>query len=161
MGWGGRWTAAVAALTLWTACGLIAQQQPAQPRAAAPSGGLTDVDGLLVGQHTLAERPTGCTVILVEGPGAVGGISQRGAAPGTRETDLLHPLNMMDRVNAVVLSGGSAYGLDAAHGVVRFLEERKVGFPIAGTVVPIVPAAVLMDLGFGGSAAIRPTADCG
>ena len=94
-------------------------------------------------------------------PGAVGGVSQRGAAPGTRETDLLDPLNMVERVNAIVLTGGSAYGLDAAQGVVRYLEERKVGFPIAGTVVPIVPAAVLMDLGFGGSSTIRPTADCG
>jgi L-aminopeptidase/D-esterase-like protein len=151
------------ALALAAACSVAADQSRATQSAprAASGGGLTDVDGLRVGHHTLTERPTGCTVILVEGEGAVGGISQRGAAPGTRETDLLHPLNMVERVNAVVLTGGSAYGLDAAQGVVRFLEERKVGFPIAGTVVPIVPAAVLMDLGFGGSSAIRPTADCG
>ena len=127
----------------------------------ATEKGLTQVTGLKVGHHTLTERPTGCTVVLVDGPGAVGGVSQRGAAPGTRETDLLDPLNMVERVNAIVLTGGSAYGLDAAQGVVRYLEERKVGFPIAGTVVPIVPAAVLMDLGFGGSSTIRPTADCG
>src|SRR5688572_19750471 len=151
------WTTALAlSAALSAACSLVAQQRP-----ASTSGGLTDVAGILVGQHTLTERPTGCTVILVEGDGAVGGISQRGAAPGTRETDLLDPLNMVERVNAIVLSGGSAYGLDAAQGVVRFLEERKVGFPIAGTVVPIVPAAVLMDLGFGGNATIRPAADCG
>lgn len=123
--------------------------------------GITDVPGIRVGHHTLTERPTGCTVVLVEGQGAVGGVSQRGAAPGTRETDLLNPLNMVERVNAIVLTGGSAYGLDAAQGVVRYLEETKTGFPIAGTVVPIVPAAVLMDLGFGGSSSIRPTADCG
>jgi L-aminopeptidase/D-esterase-like protein len=164
MRWHCSWTTALGAVTLSAACNVTALQNSAQPSAQqrpAPTGGLTDVDGLRVGQHTLTERPTGCTVILVEGEGAVGGISQRGAAPGTRETDLLDPLNTVDRVNAVVLTGGSAYGLDAAQGVVRFLEERKVGYPIAGTVVPIVPAAVLMDLGFGGSSTIRPTADCG
>ena len=93
--------------------------------------GLTEVAGLKVGHHTLAERPTGCTVILVEGDGAVGGVSQRGGAPGTRETDLLHPLNMVDRVNAIVLAGGSAFGLDAAQGVVRYLEERNIGYKTA------------------------------
>jgi L-aminopeptidase/D-esterase-like protein len=126
-----------------------------------PSGrGLTEVQGIKVGQFTLAERPTGCTVILVDGD-AVGGVSQRGGAPGTRETDLLDPLNMVDNVNAVVLSGGSAYGLDAAQGVVRYLEERNVGWKVGAGVVPIVPSAILFDLGFGGDAKIRPTADCG
>src|SRR5688572_30193127 len=110
--------------------------------AEAPKG-LTAVQGIKVGHHTLGERPTGCTVILVEGDGAVGGVSQRGGAPGTRETDLLSPANMVDRVNAVVLSGGSAYGLDAAQGVVRYLEERNVGWKVgANGVVPIVPAAI-------------------
>jgi L-aminopeptidase/D-esterase-like protein len=124
--------------------------------------GLTAVEGLRVGHHTLSERPTGCTVVLVDGVGATGGVSQRGGAPGTRETDLLDPTNMVDRVNAVVLSGGSAFGLDAAQGVVRYLEERKIGWPVgASGVVPIVPAAILFDLGFGGSASVRPTADCG
>jgi L-aminopeptidase/D-esterase-like protein len=123
--------------------------------------GLTDVTGIRVGHHTMEGRPTGCTVILVEGDGAVGGVSQRGGAPGTRETDLLNPLNLVDRVNAVVLSGGSAFGLDAAQGVVRYLEERQVGFKTAAGVVPIVPAAILYDLGFGGDAKIRPNADCG
>lgn len=118
--------------------------------------------GIKVGHHTLTERPTGCTVILADGSGAVGGVSQRGGAPGTRETDLLDPLNMIDKVNAVVLSGGSAYGIDAAQGVVRYLEERNIGWPVGQNgVVPIVPAAILMDLGFGGSPKIRPTADCG
>jgi L-aminopeptidase/D-esterase-like protein len=124
--------------------------------------GLTEVQGIKVGHHTLAERPTGCTVILVEGEGAVGGVSQRGGAPGTRETDLLNPANMVDKVNAIVLSGGSAYGLDAAQGVVRYLEERNIGWKVGQSgVVPIVPAAILFDLGFGGKPQIRPTAECG
>ena len=134
------------------------------PETLAPTGGrgLTEVHGLKVGHHTLSERPTGCTVILVDGEGAVGGVSQRGGAPGTRETDLLDPLNMVDRVNAVVLSGGSAYGLDAAQGTVRYLEEKNVGWKVgASGVVPIVPAAILFDLGFGGNPKVRPTADCG
>lgn len=130
--------------------------------SAAARKGLTAVPGIKVGHFTLTERPTGCTVILVDGAGAVGGVSQRGGAPGTRETDLLDPLNLVDKVNAVVLSGGSAYGIDAAQGVVRYLEERNIGWPVgASGVVPIVPAAILMDLGFGGNPKIRPTADCG
>src|SRR5678815_4064555 len=123
-------------------CAMLGSTALAQstPRHAK---GLTDVDGLRVGHHTLSERPTGCTVILVEGEGAVGGVSQRGAAPGTRETDLLDPLNMVDRVNAIVLSGGSAYGLDAAQGAVEYLEERRIGWNVgAAGVVPIVPAAI-------------------
>jgi L-aminopeptidase/D-esterase-like protein len=120
------------------------------------------VPGIRVGQITLTARPTGCTVVLVDGDGAVGGVSQRGGAPGTRETDLLDPLNMVDRVNAIVLSGGSAFGLDAAQGVVKYLEERRIGWNVgAAGVVPIVPGAILFDLGFGGDARIRPTADCG
>ena len=101
-------------------------------------------------------------MVLVDGEGASGGVSQRGGAPGTRETDLLSPLNLVDKVNAIVLSGGSAYGLDAAQGVVRYLEERKIGWNVgAAGVVPIVPSAILFDLGFGGDPKIRPTADCG
>ena len=123
--------------------------------------GITDVPGIRVGHHTLAERPTGCTVILADGAGAVGGVSQRGGAPGTRETDLLAPSNLVERVNAVVLSGGSAFGLDAAQGVVRYLEERNIGYRTGAGVVPIVPAAILFDLGFGGDPKIRPTAECG
>jgi L-aminopeptidase/D-esterase-like protein len=149
---------------LAAASALGAQVSTPHPAAAAdPSAkGLTAVPGIKVGQHTLSERPTGCTVIMVDGAGAVGGVSQRGGAPGTRETDLLDPLNMVDRVNAVVLSGGSAYGIDAAQGVVRYLEEQNIGWPVgANGVVPIVPAAILMDLGFGGNPKIRPTADCG
>jgi L-aminopeptidase/D-esterase-like protein len=134
----------------------------AQSRPAVRSKGLTEVEGLRVGHHTLTGRPTGCTVVLVDGAGAPGGVAQRGAAPGTRETDLLDPLNMVDRVNAIVLAGGSAYGLDAAQGVVTYLEERKIGWDVgAAGVVPIVPSAILIDLWFGGDPKIRPTADCG
>lgn len=153
-------------------CALVAlvarpalQERPPPASAGATASaprGLTEVQGLRVGHHTLDARPTGCTVILVDGAGAPGGVSQRGGAPGTRETALLDPLNMVDRVNAIVLSGGSAYGLDTAQGVMRYLEERKIGWPVgAAGVVPIVPTAILFDLPFGGQPHIRPTADCG
>ena len=121
--------------------------------------GLTAVDGLKVGHHTLTARPTGCTVILAE-KGAVASVDVRGSAPGTRETDLLNPVNTVEQVHAIVLSGGSAYGLDTASGVMRYLEEKKIGFSIAGGVVPIVPAAILFDLGVG-DFSIRPDAACG
>ena len=97
--------------------------------------------------------------MLAEG-GAVGGVDVRGAAPGTRETDLLNPVNTVEKVHAVVLTGGSAFGLDAAGGVMRYLEERGVGFDTEFGKVPIVPAAVLFDLNVG-DPKIRPTADCG
>ena len=122
---------------------------------------LTAVPGIKVGHHTLTERPTGCTVILVDGDGAAGGVSQRGGAPGTRETDLLDPSNMVDKVNAVVLAGGSAFGLDAATGTVKWLEEHNIGWPTGVARVPIVPAAILFDLPVGAQPKIRPTADCG
>ena len=128
---------------------------------AGPNTTLSAVPGIKVGHHTLAERPTGCTVILVDGDGAVGGVSQRGGAPGTRETDLLDPSNMVDKVNAVVLSGGSAFGLDAASGTVKWLEEHGIGWDVRIARVPIVPAAILFDLPVGGNPKIRPTADCG
>ena len=140
---------------------VVALIMPAAARRAESPKGLTDVQGIKVGHHTLTERPTGCTVILVDGDGAVGGVSQRGGAPGTRETDLLDPSNMVDKVNPVVLAGGSAYGLDAAQGAVRFLEEHNTGWKVGVGVVPIVPAAILFDLPFGGKPQIRPTADCG
>jgi L-aminopeptidase/D-esterase-like protein len=135
--------------------------QSTPPQAAARWSSLTDVPGLRVGHYTMTERPTGCTVILLDGDGAPGGMSQRGAAPGTWETDLLDPLNMIEKVNAFILTGGSAYGIDVKQGVARYLEERKIGYPIAGTVVPIAPGAVIMDLGVGGSPTIRPGAECG
>jgi L-aminopeptidase/D-esterase-like protein len=128
--------------------------------AATGNSTLTAVAGLKVGHFTLSERPTGCTVVLVEGD-AVGGVSQRGGAPGTSETDLLNPLNMVDKVNAVVLAGGSAFGLESRIGVVRWLAEHNVGWPAGPARVPIVPSAILFDLGVGGNPKIYPTADCG
>ncbi len=122
--------------------------------------GLTAVEGVKVGHHTLDQRPTGCTVILTEG-GAVGGVDVRGGAPGTRETDLLDPLGTVQEVHAVVLSGGSAFGLDAATGVVKYLEEKGVGYPVGPVKVPIVAGAILFDLFTGGKPEIRPGADCG
>ena len=117
--------------------------------ASDPAGaGITAVEGLRLGHFTLAERPTGCTVVLAE-DGAVAGVDVRGGAPGTREVALLDPVNRAQEVHAVVLSGGSAFGLDAASGVVRYLEEKGIGYEVAGHVVPIVPAAILFDLGVG------------
>ena len=125
-----------------------------------PMGGsITDVPGIKLGHHTLTKRPTGCTVLLCE-EGATAGVDVRGSAPGTRETDLLDPINLVDRVNAVMLSGGSAYGLNAATGVMRYLEENGLGFKISKGVVPIVPAAVLMDLGVG-DFSVRPDDEAG
>ena len=138
-------------------------QAPSESPALKPTGGrgLTEVPGIKVGSHTLSERLTGCTVIIVDGEGVPGGVSQRGGAPGTSETDLLHPLNMVDRVNAVVFAGGSAYGLEARQGVMKYLEEHNIGWKVSTGVVPIVPSAILIDLAFGGKPQVRPTADCG
>ena len=123
-------------------------------------GGLTRVAGIKVGHFTLEERPTGCTVILTEG-GAVAGADVRGGAPGTREIDLLSPFATVEKIHAVVLSGGSTFGLDAASGTVRYLEERSIGFDMGVAKVPIVPAAILFDLGVGGRPEVRPGASCG
>ena len=120
---------------------------------------ITAVMGIKVGHHTLSERPTGCTVIVTEG-GAVAGVDVRGGAPGTRETDLLNPTNLVQQVHAIVLSGGSAFGLAAADGAIKYLEEQHVGFEYGGRVIPIVPAAILFDLSIG-DGAIRPGPDCG
>jgi L-aminopeptidase/D-esterase-like protein len=120
---------------------------------------LTDVAGLSVGHFTHTERATGCTVVLCP-HGAVAGVDVRGGAPGTRETDLLRPENTVDRVHALLLSGGSAFGLDAAAGVMRWLEENGHGFAVGAVRVPIVPAAVIFDL-WHGDARIRPDAAAG
>ena len=119
------------------------------------SGGLTAVAGLSVGHFTDPRRPTGCTVVLADG-GAVCGVDVRGAAPGTRETELLAPVNAVEQVHAVLLAGGSAFGLDAAGGVMRWLDERGIGIPFGPVradgrqaTVPIVPAAILFDLSVG------------
>ena len=127
--------------------------------AQAREGFITDVDGIKVGHFTEPRRPTGCTVILYE-RGAVAGVDVRGSAPGTRETDLLKPTNLVDKVNAIVLSGGSAFGLDSATGVMRYLEEHDAGFATSAGKVPIVPAAILYDLNVG-DGKIRPNADAG
>jgi L-aminopeptidase/D-esterase-like protein len=130
-----------------------------RPGAAAPAGGLTDVPGVAVGHFTETRRPTGCTVVLTE-EGAVCGVDVRGGAPGTRETALLDPVNMVPAVHGVLLAGGSAFGLDAAAGVMRHLEERGRGFAAGPARVPIVPAAILFDLSVG-DPRIRPDASAG
>ncbi len=119
----------------------------------------TSISGLRVGQAQNESALTGCTVILCEA-GAVGGVDQRGGAPGTRETDLLHPMHLVDNLHAVVLTGGSAFGLDAASGVMRYLEEHNIGFNAGVAKVPIVPAAVLFDLALG-DPKVRPDAEMG
>jgi L-aminopeptidase/D-esterase-like protein len=116
---------------------------------------LTDVPGIRVGHAGVDGGLSGTTVVLAPPGGAVGGVDVRGAAPGTRETDLLDPRATVQRVHAIVLSGGSAYGLAAAHGVMARLEAAGEGFAVPGGVVPIVPAAVLFDLGRGGVGAAR------
>jgi len=120
---------------------------------------ITDVPDIRVGHDTNLEAGTGCTVILCDSP-AVGGVDVRGGAPATRETDLLRPIYMVEEVHAILLTGGSAFGLDAASGVMRYLEEHHIGFDVGVARVPIVPAAALFDLGFG-SASIRPDAAAG
>ena len=123
------------------------------------AGSITRVAGIEVGHFTDTRRPTGCTAIITR-EGAVAGVDVRGAAPGTRETDLLHPSNLVDKVHTSVLAGGSAWGLEAATGAVRWLEERGVGFDVGVGRVPIVPAAVLFDL-LVGDMRIRPDAAAG
>lgn len=113
---------------------------------------ITDVPGIRVGHWTHAEARTGCTVVLLPDEGAVAGVDVRGPAPGTRETDLLQPGRLVDRVHAICLCGGSAFGLGVADGVMRFLREREVGLPVGPVRVPLVPAAVLFDLGVGAAA---------
>lgn len=120
---------------------------------------ICDVPGIEVGHFSDTRRPTGCTVILARG-GAVAGVDVRGAAPGTRETDLMNPTNLVDKVHAVLLAGGSAWGLDAASGVMRWLEQQGIGLPVGPGVIPIVPAAVLFDL-YLGDTSIRPDAAAG
>jgi L-aminopeptidase/D-esterase-like protein len=122
-------------------------------------GSITDVPGIRIGHFTDRKAATGCTVVLCE-EGATGGVEVRGAAPGTRETDLLRPLHLVQEVHGVLLTGGSAFGLDAAAGVMRYLEERGCGFDAEVTKVPIVPAAVLFDLAIG-DLAVRPDAVAG
>lgn len=148
-----------AALTLTACFGTSSPALAVQQGQEAPSTSITDVPGILVGHHTLAERPTGCTVVLAM-DGATGGVDVRGGAPGTRETALLDPVNTVQELHAVVLSGGSAFGLDAAGGTMRWLEENGVGFGVGEIRVPIVAGAILFDLRVG-DGKIRPDAECG
>jgi L-aminopeptidase/D-esterase-like protein len=120
---------------------------------------ITDVRGIEVGHAQDEEALTGCTVILCR-RGAVAGVDVRGGAPGTRETDLLDPINLVEKVHAIVLAGGSAFGLDAASGVMRYLEEQKIGFNTGAAKVPIVPSAILYDLNIG-RADVRPDSAMG
>ena len=120
---------------------------------------IVDVAGIKVGQVEDLMACTGCTVILCE-KGAIAGVDQRGGAPGTRETDLLRPMHLVEKIHAVVLAGGSAFGLDAASGVMQFLEEKNVGFNTGVARVPIVPAAVIFDLAIG-DPKVRPDAKMG
>lgn len=137
---------------------LMGMSSPSEAQELA--WGLTAIPGLKVGHSTLTERLTGCTVVLAEG-GAVGGVDVRGGAPGTREIALLDPVSSVQVVHAVVLAGGSAFGLDAASGVVRYLEERDIGYRVGPNVVPIVVGAILYDLSVGDDPSVRPDADCG
>ena len=148
-----------AVLTGIPASALLPAAANAAPESRVLQGSITDVPGVRVGHSTDSRRPTGCTVVLTEA-GAVGGVDVRGAAPGTRETDLLDPSNLVERVHAVLLAGGSAFGLEAATGVVRWLEEHGIGYPAGPVRVPIVPAAILFDLGVG-DPSIRPDAASG
>lgn len=139
--------------------------RPDNDRAMLPDshtpqpGAITDVDGIEAGHFTDPRRPTGCTVVIAR-DGAVAGVDVRGAAPGTRETDLLAPGNLIERVHAVVLAGGSAWGLDAASGAMRWLEEQGVGLDVGVGRLPLVPAAVLFDLHVGNTM-VRPDAAAG
>ncbi len=123
------------------------------------STSIIDVPGIEVGQAQDDSALTGCTVILCR-KGAVAGVDVRGSAPGTRETDLLNPINLVEKIHAIMLAGGSAFGLNAASGVMKYLEENKIGFNTGVARVPIVPAAILFDLGVG-RADIRPDAAMG
>ena len=120
---------------------------------------ITEVSGIEVGHAQNDEALTGCTVILCH-KGAVAGVDVRGSAPGTRETDLLNPINLVEKVHAILLAGGSAFGLDAASGVMRYLDEHKIGFNTGVAKVPIVPAAILYDLNLGDKN-VRPDAEMG
>ncbi|HNR04263.1 MAG TPA: P1 family peptidase [Bacillota bacterium] len=122
-------------------------------------GYITDVKGIIVGHSQSEKGMTGCTAVICE-KGAVGGVDVRGSAPGTRETDLLKPDKLVDRIHAVVLSGGSAFGLEAASGVMRYLEEQGIGFDVGVAKVPIVASAVIFDLNIGDHR-IRPDLNMG
>ena len=128
-------------------------------QSRSTNNSLTAVPGIAVGHYTLPDRPTGCTAIIVE-RGATAGVDVRGAAPATSETDLLTPEKMVQSIYGIALSGGSTFGLETRGGVLKSLEEKKIGVAFGGMRIPIVPAAAIFDLGVG-DARIRPGADCG
>ncbi len=132
---------------------------PNSAAAEGEAGSITDVQGVKVGHFTETRRPTGCTVLLFE-KGATAGVDVRGGSPGTRDIELLNPVNTVQQVQAIFLSGGSAFGLDVASGVMRYLEEHRLGYAMGDVIVPIVPGAILYDLEIG-DAKIRPTAESG
>ncbi|MDQ8162458.1 MAG: P1 family peptidase [Gemmatimonadota bacterium] len=172
---GARWRVGAlvaAALPALALPALALRAQPARPATQpparitvigpGPTNSLTDVPGLKVGHFTRSDSGyrSGTTVIRTE-KGATAGYSQMGGAPGTKETDLLKPGGQVRAVQAIMLGGGSAFGLDAATGVMQWMEEHNFGVPVGGGVVPIVPAAILMDLGRGGNFKKRPDASFG
>jgi L-aminopeptidase/D-esterase-like protein len=129
-------------------------------RSTAATDSITDIAGIRVGHWTNRRAATGCTVVLAPPEGAVAGVDVRGGAPGTRETDLLRPGSFAERANALLLTGGSAFGLDAATGVMRYLEEQGIGLRFGKSYIPLVAGAVVFDLGIG-SQKVRPDADSG
>ncbi len=150
----------VSAVIAYLSVGLLGGELfPLHAQTSASVDGLTSISGVRVGHHTLEGRPTGCTVVLTES-GAVATVDVRGASPGTRETAVLDPVNTVQRIHALVFSGGSAFGLATADGVMRYLSERQIGHRMRHLNVPIVPAAILYDLGIG-DPAIHPTWECG
>jgi L-aminopeptidase/D-esterase-like protein len=146
---------AVLITALWCVCGV----RPAARLWADANETLTAVPGIKVGHYTMTLRPTGCTVVLVEA-GATAGVDVRGAAPATRDTDLLRPEKMVQQIFGVALSGGSLYGLSSVDGVLRYFDEKKIGIQYGGMRVPVVPGASIFDLGVG-DGTVRPTMDCG
>jgi L-aminopeptidase/D-esterase-like protein len=144
--------------SLLTMSAMAEEKKPAE-KVKLSAGSIVDVPGVKVGQVSDEQALTGCTVVVLE-KGSACGVDVRGSAPGTRETDLLNPINSVQEVNAVVLTGGSAYGLDAASGVMRYLEEIGQGYNVGVGVVPIVPAAVIFDLSIG-SSKVRPDQQMG
>ena len=163
--WGETWSHRMPLIAI--AAGLAALTPlPAVPQSGSGGSddagrvdGITRVDGIVAGHFTYPDAPTGCTVVIADG-GVIGGVDVRGGAPGTVETDLLDPVNTVERVDAVFIAGGSAYGLAARGGVMRYLEEREQGYPIGGLgVVPIVTGAIIFDLRVAGG--VRPGPDCG
>jgi len=148
-----------AVLALAATAELAPKRQQREGGRPGVNNTLTAIPGTKVGHHTLTERPTGCTVVLIEG-GATASVDVRGAAPATRDTDLLNPAKMVEQIQGIALSGGSIFGLSTADGVLKYLEEKNVGIAYGRRRIPIVPGASIFDLGVG-DASVRPTADCG